>query len=341
MIKFNPTRMHIYNVKDFNLNNSSPLEILTEIGEPFCVFVPGKDTKRNRLVSTLIHGNEPSGYFAFLNWLKLKLTPATNTYFMVSGVGAALTKPYFTQRVMISGIDLNRSFYPPYNSYEGKLAKELLQLIELLKPEAIIDIHNTSGHSPDFAICVEPTKINLNISSMFTTKCLVINMQMGTMVEIASLKWNCAVIECGNANHPLANQIALRGLETFLKQNNLEKYAPKDKISMLHDPVRLELKLGKKVLYSSEHDVAADIVMKPDVDKLNSEKLEVGCPIAKITDGSFDIFNFANEHGNADITEYFYIENKTLYAKIPIHLFMVTTNPVIAQNDCLFYVVKD
>lgn len=341
MIPSKFSNLKIIEFKDFKFLEQSPIEILNSIGGPFVVLIPGIDNSRTRVISALIHGNEPSGYFGMLNWLKLKKTPQTNTYFLVSGVGAALTKPYFTNRVMISGQDLNRCFFPPFNNYEGNLAQEILEFIGQIKPEAVIDIHNTSGRSPDFGICMYESELNFKLANMFTTKCLVINLQLGTLVEALSKRYNCVTIECGNANHPLANEIALRGIDNFLTTVFLEAYQPNDKLSILNHPVRLELQSGKKVVYTNEKDIIADIIMPADVDKLNSEKLEPGTKIAFIPNKSFKIFHFYSNSKTEKIEDYFYLDNAWLKAKIPLHLIMVTTNPVIAQKDCLFWVAKD
>lgn len=341
MIEFDTKKIKLIHKNDFNPHSGSPIEILLEYGRPICVYVPGRDSSRSRVLSVLIHGNEPTGYFAFLDWLKKDQQPKTDVYCFISGVGAALTKPYFTHRVMLTGQDLNRCFEPPFRGYEGELAEEILQAMKLIKPEALVDIHNTSGNSPDFGISTNRSACEFNLCSMFTTKVLVICFGMGTLVEVAAKTCPSVTIECGNSNHPQATPIALRGLETFFQTQNLEAFQPKHPIHIIDNPIRLELKPEYKIVYSHEKEADADIVMPTDIDKLNSEAISSGTKIAHLNHPSFEMFTFDSMHAHESIEDYFYIENNALYTKVNCHLIMVTTNPIIAQNDCLFYIAKD
>ena len=60
------------------LAGASPEEFLANLGGPACLFFEGRDKSRTRAFVTLLHGNEPSGFFALRRWLLSGASPAGN-----------------------------------------------------------------------------------------------------------------------------------------------------------------------------------------------------------------------------------------------------------------------
>ena len=125
---------------------------------PACLFISGADDSRCRAFVTLLHGNEPSGARALWRWLREGERPAVNLVCIVASVTAALTEPLFTHRMLPRARDLNRCFRPPFDDAQGRLAEEILELLRLHRPEAVVDMHNTSGSGPSFAVCTFPDR---------------------------------------------------------------------------------------------------------------------------------------------------------------------------------------
>ena len=125
---------------------------LRQLGGPAWITVPGRDRSRCRVVSTLLHGNEPSGARAVLAWLRSGVEPAVDTVFFIGSVAAALEPPGFAHRTLFGERDLNRCFLPPFQGPEGELAREVLARIRALRPEALVDLHNTTGHTPPYGV---------------------------------------------------------------------------------------------------------------------------------------------------------------------------------------------
>ena len=72
--------------------------------------IKGVDQSRNRVITTLIHGNEPSGFIASHWWLRNDEIPATNIRIIICNPEAAQTKPKFSNRYLAHKKDLNRFF---------------------------------------------------------------------------------------------------------------------------------------------------------------------------------------------------------------------------------------
>ena len=133
--------------------------------------IEGNDSSRYRVITTLIHGNEPSGFIACHKWLRGNNIPETNIRFILCNPEAAKAKPFFTNRYVEHSEDLNRFFSQALSdrSPVAKRARQILSLVREVKPEAVIDLHNTSGKSPAFSVSVIEDKQHLKLIELFTT----------------------------------------------------------------------------------------------------------------------------------------------------------------------------
>ena len=128
-------------------------QFLEVLGGPACIFLDGDNTDSTRAFVTLLHGNEPSGVMALFRWLKSARRPAVNIVCIVASVTAAMETPLFSNRMLPGTRDLNRCFRPPFDDEQGQLAEEILEILHMHRPEAVIDMHNTSGSGPAFGVC--------------------------------------------------------------------------------------------------------------------------------------------------------------------------------------------
>ncbi|MEZ5100140.1 MAG: hypothetical protein R3C15_10160 [Thermoleophilia bacterium] len=123
--------------------------LLRLLGGPAALRLPGVDRARCRVLVTLLHGNEPSGLRAVHAWLREGRTPATDVLVVLGGVDAALAPPCLTRRELPGGVDLNRCFGDaPAPGPAGELAHAILGLVRDARPEALVDVHNNTGHNP-------------------------------------------------------------------------------------------------------------------------------------------------------------------------------------------------
>ena len=125
-------------------------EFLEILGAPACLFLEGEDSSRTRAMVTLLHGNEPSGTIALHRWLRSGQRPAVNVVCIVASIAAALEPPPFSYRMLPRARDLNRCFKPPFDDAQGALAEEILEILHMHHPEAVVDVHNTSGSGPSW-----------------------------------------------------------------------------------------------------------------------------------------------------------------------------------------------
>ena len=71
----------------------NPLAFLESLSGATAWRIPGRDRSRCRVVTTLLHGNEPSGLLAVHSWLRAGIQPAVDALCVVANVEAAGLHP--------------------------------------------------------------------------------------------------------------------------------------------------------------------------------------------------------------------------------------------------------
>lgn len=317
---------------------------LQQLARPSLITLTGEDTSRCRMAVTLLHGNEPSGVKALWQMLKEGFRPAVTLEVIVANIGAALTSPPFSVRQLPEDRDLNRCFQPPFSDRPGKIAEAILRSIDSLQPEAIVDIHNTSGEGPAFTLTTDLNRESSLLSAFFSHRMIVTDLRMKTLMEIGSRKMPVVTIECGGAGGPTADQCAYNGLREFASVSDL--FAPHPRLEdmdiYLH-PVRLELVAGCDIQYvnnlAEPPDSPADVLLPRNIDACNFGVISPETALGLIRDS--DSLRLKNGDGIHPIDSYFEVRDGKLYPIDKLKLFMVTTNPVIAKSDCLLYAVRE
>ena len=317
-------------------------EFLNFLGGPASILLTGKDSQRCRVFVTLLHGNEPSGTKALFQWLKSGRQPAMNMLCIVASVAAAELTPAFSHRVISPQRDLNRCFKSPYDDEQGQLANEILQQIKNCRPEAVIDMHNTSGSGPAFAVATFMDDQHDALTSLFTQRIVVTNLRLGALMEISEYLCPTVTIECGGREDDEAHQIAWEGLCRYFSGDQVLQTQTTDwGLEILRNPVRLELAEHCRLTYNQQPQPDYQLTVKPDIEHLNAGVTAADTCLGWVKAKQLtDIFVCKNSQQACVLNEMFYIDNNALMVKQDLKLFMITNNPTIAKMDCLLYAVK-
>lgn len=321
---------------------NSTTELLQGLAKPTMLHFSGRDASRCRVVTTLLHGNEPSGLDAIHRWIKADLpSPAVDIYFFIASVKAALEPPGFYFRYLQGHRDLNRCFRPPFDDHEGLLAKALLDEFEALKPECVIDIHNTSGAGPSFAVSIAENPRHDAIATLFTHRLIVADVFLGALMEVATDDLPIVTIECGGVEDPHAAELAYEGLCNFFNTEDIfSTVTPHHFLERLVHPVRLELKNHFTLTFSPQAQKDFDFTIREDIEHLNFQTIDPTVCLGWLSNNDLNIFNVRDGNGNDVLSHYFQERNGGLYPTQTLKLFMATGNPEIAKSDCLFYISK-
>jgi len=317
-------------------------EFLQRLDGPACIFLDGEDETRTRALVTLLHGNEPSGAMAVFRWLKSCQRPAVNTVIILASVTAALESPSFSHRMLPRARDLNRCFKPPFDDAQGALAEEILEILRMHHPEAVIDVHNTSGSGPSFGVCTHLDEQHDALVSLYTQRLIVSNLKMGALMDISEHSYPTVTVEVGGRLDDEAHELAYDGMCRYLLSQDV--FTPQETdwgLELLHDPIRLELADNVSLTYADKPNASFDITLKTDVEHHNFGGVTPDTLLGWAEGAERSLFNAYDMGGRCAVTKLVRIENGELYPAQPLKLFMITNNAAIAQSDCLFYAVAD
>lgn len=321
---------------------SNEVEFLDRLGGPTCLVIPGIDHSRCRFVVTLLHGNEPSGTIALHRWLRQpREIPAVDIYCVIMNIEAALCEPQFSLRQLPGRRDLNRCFGKPLDDPEGKLANSLLALIHQYRPEALVDIHNTSGMGPSFGVAVFYDRQHDALVSNFTERLVVTDLRLGALMELSDGDVPTVTIECGGSQDPASHQVAYDGLQRYTSLNQLFVNPDTDwPLEVLHHPMRLELDPTMRIAYAEQCLGDADLCLRIDIEHFNFGEVCANTPLGWINSRGWAGLKVVDSRGDNYRDSFLRQAGGQLYPAARLKLFMITSNPAIAISDCLCYAVR-
>lgn len=317
------------------------LAFLEALEGPTAWRIPGRDRSRCRMLTTLLHGNEPSGVIALHDWLRSGREPAVDAICVLGNLEAARLHPVFTHRSVPGRRDLNRCFLGPWDDTEGEIARALLDLIAQTRPEALVDVHNNTGRNPPYAIGTHPSREVLELSSLFSRDFVWSHLELGALIEGIDT-CPAVTIEVGKSGDAAADRVAIQGIARFFEVDALFDVATRqelDRIRILTMPMRARLAPGRRLVMAQQPTPEADLTMPDDLDRHNFEDVPAGSRIGWVH-GDGCPLELIDENGDDLASEYFERRGDELVARQAFMPIMITVDAAVATSDCLFYVVK-
>jgi hypothetical protein len=214
------------------------------------------------------------------------------------------------------------------------LANAIIEQINTCSPEAVIDLHNTSGSGPAFSVSIHNSDEHIALASHFTHRLIFTDIRLGSIME---QDFGCPIvtIEAGGAQDDEADQTALNGILSYLTTDDLFKQ--KQDVERLNQPRRLEMRKGAQIAFAPEPIDGIELTMRQDIENLNFGTTKANQVLGFLAEDSLNCLQLDIIRMRVD--DFFKVENKQLITRCPLTLFMVTTRADIAQSDCLFYFV--
>jgi hypothetical protein len=317
-------------------------QFLMSLISPTVIDISGEDPSRWRACITLLHGNEPSGLIAIHRWLTAHdqlPKPTTNVRLIICSVEAANSSPLFSKRSLDGGKDINRCFGQNKQHQYYQRANIIEQAIKEVSPEVIIDIHNSSGCGPAFAVSPVITPEVLSLTSYFCQTVILSGLKLGTLME---QNFNCPLltIESGGSDDEQAHKVAHEGLTHLFQHESAANLSQTRSVDVIYKPLRLRL-LPQVTLSYAKHDEGVNgVCLTENIELLNFGISRKGQMLGWLDDKGLDNLRLENSCGNNVIKEYFTLDDNKLTCFVDLRIFMATKQAKTAIDDCLFYIVK-
>jgi hypothetical protein len=330
-------------------------QFLLSMSGPTVIDITGIDSKKYRVINTLLQGNEPSGLIALHRWLTTRdpsQLPQTNIRFIIGSVEAASKSPLFTRRFIPGHYDLNRCFgeakieqitnlFSHDTNYQGccQRAKLIEQAIREVNPDMIVDLHNAASPSPTFSISSVVTTETLSLASFFCQTLILSDLHLGSLME---QKFSCPfiTIECGYSLDEQAHEVAFAGINHIANCENIGYIHQEKNVEVIYRPLRLRVKDNVNLAYAKHDEGYSGVTLKTDIEYFNFGGTHQEELIGWLDGNGIDNLQLFDKHGKDVIDDYFYARDNQLVCRHNLRVFKATTNKQVALNDCLFYVVK-
>ena len=313
---------------------------LRSLGGPTLLRLEGRDSSRVRVLSTLLHGNEPSGLRAVMRYLRSEEIPATDVIFFIGSVHTALTEPLFSHRALPGEMDANRCWTMHGDTPQGEVAKEAIARIVDAFPEALVDLHNNTGHNPAYGVAFRVSPAEQSLVSLFADRIVHTPIELGTLVEATVPLFPSVTVECGRAGDPAADDAAWKGLQRYLARKELDLTGPRQRLVHPEEPVRVCVRPDVELVFGDSASSSAPFTVSADIDRHNFERLPAGSPIGWVHAETGWPIEAVGHDGTECSRDFFEVTSGVLRTRCDFIPIMMTTSRVIAKSDCLFYAVQ-
>ena len=274
--------------------------------------------------------------------LQQQCKPAVDMYCYLIAIQAASLMPPFTHRQVPGKRDYNRCFHPPYDvDDQGPVCQRLLEELIELNPEAVVDLHNTSGEGPSFGVTTTYDEKHDEIVSLFTDRLMVTGLRLEAIMETNTEQIPVVTIECGGAYESIADRIDTDGLERFFINRELFAEVPTDyNIDLYFNPMRIEMQQEATLNYGDSCVQGSDITLKTEIEHHNFCLVTPDTLLGWVAPVAMDKAVAVGADQTNRFKDLYREENDCLYPRSNQKMFMITSNPEIARSDCFWYVVR-
>ncbi len=309
-------------------------DLLELLGSPTLIHLQGKRPEP-LFISTLLHGNETTGFYAIQQLLRdnqNKALPRSVSIF-IGNVEAAAAG----QRRLEHQPDYNRIWPGTHHDdcAETDMMRTVSNIMYKRNPFASIDIHNNTGLNPHYA-CVNILNSHcIQLAGMFGSTVVYFTSPRGVQSAAFSDFCPAVVLECGQSGQADGVSHSTRYLQAVLNTEKLHSEHPVH-LRLFHTDARVTV----PEIYSLGSYDGADIRLNQELENMNFDQLGTGSVFATVKADSDARLVVTNESNENVTDEFFEVEDSKIVLRKNATLSMFTTNEKAIRQDCLCYLME-
>lgn len=309
-------------------------ELFNLLGKPTLIHLPGEITEP-LFVSTLLHGNEDTGFYALQTLLKKyqdKSLPRSLSIFIGNPEAAAEN-----MRRLERQVDFNRIWPGTHEDFlaEAHMMKNITDIMRDKNVFLSVDIHNNTGRNPHYGCINVLDKRYLALAGLFGN--IVVYFTSPKGVQSAAFAELCPAVtlECGRSGQIDGIEHAVNYLETCLNLKQHPTHIP-DHINLFHTVARVTIPDGYSFGFSDD----ATINLHPEIEMHNFVELQPGEVLATVEPESSAYLQAFDESEREIGREFFEYTGNDIAIKKPVMPSMLTKDTTVIRQDCLCYLME-
>lgn len=304
---------------------------------PTLVRVPG-EAPEALFVSVLQHGNEHTGVEAIQRLLAdYGARPLPRPLWLFIGNPGAARHGH---RRLDDQPDLNRC-WPGTELPASAETRMLDEVVEILRGEplfASLDIHNTTGESPHYAGVNILDDRCLQLARLFTRTVVYFTRPRGAQAQALLGLCPAVTLECGHVGDRSAAAHVHDFLERCLRLEALPaEPPPPGEIDLFQSVALVQVPHGIRFRFGSGAD--ADLVLDPELDRLNFVELEPGTALGEVRGGAWPV-RALDPTGHEVTSTFFEVSDGRLRLRRRVMPSLLSRDPRIVRQDCLCHLME-
>ena len=327
----------IINTIPENLLTVDATELHTVLNGPTLIHLKGR-REEPLFVSTLLHGNETTGFQAIQKLLLKyadKELPRSISIFLGNIEAAKLGL-----RRLENQPDYNRTW--PGTEYvssdETKMMQQIKEEMRLRNVFASIDIHNNTGLNPHYA-CINKTEDPFyHLARLFSRTIVYFTRPIGVQSQAFADLCPSTTIECGQVGQTNTVEHAFEFVNAALHLSDIPSHpVAKQDIDLFHTIAIV--KVPEQASFSFNGD-SCEICFDKNIDHMNFKEVNTGTQIGQLH-GDNPIHLEAWNNDSIDVSEeIFDYSNNEIRLKKQVMPAMLTLNEKVIRQDCLCYLME-
>jgi succinylglutamate desuccinylase len=314
-----------------------PTDLHTILPQPTLIHLEGI-RQTPLFISVLLHGNEPTGFFAVQALLrKYQQRDLPRSLSLFFGNVTAASK---NARRLDGQADYNR-IWPGTkhtNCGETQMAKQIVSIMQDKNVFASIDIHNNTGLNPHYS-CINSLEPKfLQLATLFGRFVVYFTSPKGVQSSAFSELCPAVTLECGRPGQLYGVEHALEFIDSCLNLAELPNHAIHHQdVDLFHTVAQVCI---QEDIDFSFHHQEVDFQLNGDIETLNFTEIAAGTVFGKIN-GSSKLPVIAKNEDGLEVTERFFSNQDGLLAvKRPTMPSMLTLDEKVIRQDCLCYLME-